>query len=131
MKPYTENTQDELDKELGRRMRKATKEFPVQQEESAMKDVWKWIAGTAVTVCLVVGVAATIQAKDAENCAAQAEALAKSNAEKKLAKETADLKYAPVSRVQKLEGAVELINLKIDLLLKKEGIDPPKKPAPE
>jgi len=73
------------------------------------RDVWKWLAVTALTVCLGVGVTAVVQSAAAEECATVAKALAETNARDKIGKERAVEKFAPLITVELIKKDIETI----------------------
>ena len=74
-----------------------------------MKDVWKWLAVTALAICLGVGVTAVVQSASAQTTASACLSMAETNTEKKISKERAAEKFAGFVTVELIKKDIETI----------------------
>ena len=129
-KPYTDNTQKELDADLGRRVRTATQQIPAAKPNGGNGMLtWKSLLPILVPVLIVIaglGGSAVLIGNAAADDAAEAKTAADKLADKKMNSDLAAQMFYPREKGTKLEGEINTINVKLNLLLDHFDIEKPK-----
>ena len=123
--PYSPRTGLVLDELIHKEVvREVSKVGPPPTRNGANGMVkWPALIGVLVVLAGLSGTAVLL--------ATSADSVASENKVQKLDKDVADLKFAPLKTVDKLDSKVQLLDYKLDLLLEAAKIPVPKKPPPE